>query len=94
MNAILDFVCAAAPWVAAGLAVAILVVRGAKKKKAKKPNGDYSAEGMSLGMCFGLLIGTALGNNSGIGISFGMLVGLAIGIGIPKKPENKDERGE
>ena len=46
MKAIWDFVRAAAPWVAMGLAVAILAVRGAKRKKAtekqdKKQAGNY-----------------------------------------------------
>lgn len=58
MEAIWDFVRAAAPWVAMGLAVTILAVRGAKRKKAtekqdKKQAGNYGTEGMCLGMCFG-----------------------------------------
>ena len=63
MNAIMDFIRAAAPWVAMGLAVAILAARGvSRKKKGKKADGDYGTEGMCLGMCFGLLAGNLLEN--------------------------------
>lgn len=57
MNTVLDFVRAAAPWIAAGLAVIIIAVRGVrKKKKGEKENSEanYSLEEMSLGMCIGL----------------------------------------
>ena len=86
MNAVLDFIKAAAPWIAAGLAVVILTIRGvAGKKKGEQMESNYGTEGMSLGMCFGLLIGTMFENSTGIGISVGMLAGLAVGICIPKK---------
>ena len=86
MNAFLDFIRAAAPWVAMGLLVIIFCVRGAaKNKNEKKQDGDYGTEGMCLGMCFGTALGTALGNNTGIGISLGMLIGLAVGMCVPRK---------
>lgn len=70
MNDILDFIRSAAPWVAMGLAVAILAVRGAVKiKKGEKQDSNYGLEGMCLGMCFGTALGTALGNNTGVGLS-------------------------
>ena len=54
MNTFLDFIRAAAPWVAAGLSIAILAARAAAgKKEDRQPDGDYGAEGMCLGMCFG-----------------------------------------
>lgn len=89
MKAIWDFIRAAAPWVAMGLAVAILAVRGGKRKKAtekqdKKQAGNYGTEGMCLGMCFGTALGSALWSDTGIGLSLGMLIGLAIGSGIRK----------
>lgn len=88
MEAFLQFVRAAAPWVAAGLVVAILAVRGVRKKKEEEEReDDYGTEDMCVGMCFGLLIGTALGDNLGIGLSLGMLVGLIIGACLPKKEE-------
>ncbi len=91
MNAIMDFIRAAAPWVAMGLAVAILAARGvSRKKKGKKADGDYGTEGMCLGMCFGLLAGNLLENGTGIGISLGMLLGLVIGTCIPKNPEHEE----
>ena len=92
MKQVLDFIRAAAPWVAMGLLLAIFAVRWAvNKKKSKESDGNYGTEGMCLGMCFGTALGTALGNNTGIGISLGMLVGLAIGMCIPKKPKDADK---
>lgn len=92
MNAILDFIRAAAPWVAMGLLLIIFCVRGAaKNKNGKKQDDNYGTEGMCLGMCFGTALGTVLGNNTGIGTSLGMLIGLAIGLCVPRKP-NEDEK--
>ena len=88
MNDILDFIRSAAPWVAMGLAVAILAVRGAVKiKKGEKQDSNYGLEGM----CFGTALGTALGNNTGVGLSLGMLLGLAIGSCIPRGRKDADE---
>ena len=90
----LNFIRAAAPWVAMGLLVIIFCVRGAaKNKNEKKQDGDYGTEGMCLGMCFGTALGTLLGDNTGIGISLGMLIGLAIGMCVPRK-SNEDEKSE
>lgn len=76
MNAVLDFIKAAAPYAAAGTALAFFAVRAAvRKKKGGERDGSCSLEGM----CFGLLFGTAFGDNNGIGILLGMLVGLAVG---------------
>ena len=92
MNTILDFIRAAAPWVAMGLLVAILAVRGAaKKNKRKKQDSSYGLEGMCLGMCLGTAIGTVLGNNAGLGISIGMLAGLAIGSCIHRTQQDQEE---
>lgn len=92
MNDVLDFIWAAAPWVAmGGLLLAVFAVRGAaKKKKGKKAEDDYGTEGMCFGMCMGAAIGTALGSNTGIGMSLGMLIGLAVGMCIPKERESSD----
>ena len=92
MNSFLDFIRGAAPWVAMGLLVVILAVRGAaQKKKSRKQDTTYEMEGLCLGMCLGTAIGTALGNNTGLGISIGMLAGLAIGMCIPKRTEPEDK---
>lgn len=92
MNDILDFIRSAAPWVAMGLAVAILAVRGTVKiKKGEKQDSNYGLEGMCLGMCFGTALGTALDNNTGVGLSLGMLLGLAIGSCIPRGRKDADE---
>lgn len=67
MNAVLDFIKAAAPYAAAGTALAFFAVRAAvRKKKGGERDGSFSMEGMCLGMCFGLLFGTAFGDNNGI----------------------------
>ena len=79
-------------WVAAGLVIAILIVRGViKKKGGKRQDTNYAMEGMSLGMCFGLLIGTMFEGYIGVGISIGMIVGLVIGMCISKKQEDGDK---
>ena len=92
MEHILEFIRAAAPWVAMGLLVAIFAVRSAvSKKKGKKTEDNYGTEGMCMGMCLGTALGTAIGNNTGIGISLGMLFGLAIGMCIHKKSEDADK---
>lgn len=79
MKAVFDFLRAALPWIAVGLALAVLCARGAGKARKKEPASDYGTEGMCLGMCLGTAIGTAFGNHTGLGISLGMLIGLAIG---------------
>lgn len=92
MEQALDFIRAAAPWVAMGLLAAIFAVRSAvSKKKGGKSEENYGTEGMCLGMCLGTALGSALGNNTGIGISLGMLIGLALGMCIHKKPEDADK---
>ena len=92
MEAIIDFIRAALPWVAMGLLLAVFAARSVGKKKKEKQNDDYGTEGMCLGMCFGTAIGTALGNNTGIGISLGMLLGLAVGSSIKKEEQSNDEK--
>ena len=93
MNTFLEFVRAAAPWLAMGLLLlCVFAARGAARKKNKeKQDGDYGTEGMCLGMCFGTALGTALGNNTGVGLSLGMLLGLAIGSCIPRNRKDADE---
>ena len=92
METIFGFLRAALPWIAVGLLLAVLAVRGARKKKKDKKTSDYGAEGMCLGMCFGTAIGTAFGNNIAIGLPLGMLLGLAIGTGIKKKEQDDDKK--
>ena len=92
MEAIIDFIRAALPWVAMGLLLAVFAARIAGRKKKEKEIDNYGTEGMCLGMCFGTAIGTALGNNTGIGISLGMLLGLAVGSSIKKEEQSNDEK--
>ena len=92
MEAIIDFIRAALPWIIMGLLLAVYFARCAGKKKKEEQTGDYGAEGMCLGMCFGTAIGTAFGNNIAIGLPLGMLFGLAIGSSIKKEEQNNDEK--
>ena len=86
------FLRAVLPWIAVGLALAVLFAKSAGKKRKREKTGDYGAEGMCLGMCLGTAIATSLGNNTGIGISLGMLIGLAIGTCIKKEGQDDDEK--
>ena len=90
MEAVFAFVCAALPWIAVGLLLAVFFAKNAGKKKKEEQPDNYGTTGMCLGMCFGTAIGTALGNNTGIGISLGMLIGLVIGICIKKGNPSED----
>ena len=92
MEPVFDFFRAALPWIAVGLALAVLCARGAGKARKKEPASDYGTEGMCLGMCLGTAIGTAFGNHTGLGISLGMLIGLAIGTCIKKEGQDDDEK--
>ena len=91
MEAVLDFLRAALPWISIGLLLAVFFARSARKEKDEQQE-DYGITGMSLGMCFGTAIGTALGNNTGIGICLGMLVGLVIGSSIKKEEQGDDPK--
>ena len=92
-----DFFWAAFPWVAIGIALAVLAANYSKKKKnrqeqpdvpaeedSKKEAGNYMSEGMCIGMCLGSAFGSMRGFNIGIGICLGMLFGLVIGMNIKK----------
>ena len=92
MDAIIDFIRAALPWIVMGLLLAVYFARCAGKKKKEEQTGDYGAEGMCLGMCFGTAIGTAFGNNIAIGLPLGMLFGLAIGSSIKKEEQDNDAK--
>lgn len=84
----LDFILTALPFVAAGIAIAVLVVHFSKGKKREKKCKDYATEGMSIGMCFGAAFGSLFPEYIGIGLSVGMLIGLVIGMCV-KKNEKK-----
>lgn len=92
MEAVLDFLRAALPWIAVGLLLAVFFTKNAGKEKKEEQPDNYGTTGMCLGMCFGTAIGTALGNNTGIGISLGMLMGLAIGTSIKKESQDNDKK--
>ena len=92
MEAVIDFLRAALPWVAMGLLLAVLFARSAGKEKKEETPDNYGTTGMCLGMCFGTAIGTALGNHIGLGISLGMLIGLVVGSGIKKEEQGDDKK--
>lgn len=58
MEAVFAFVCAALPWIAVGLLLAVFFVKNTGKKKKEKQSDDYGTEGMCLGMLLGLAIGS------------------------------------
>lgn len=83
MEAVLDFLRAAMPWITMGLLLAIFAARQTNKKKDK--TDDYGTEGMCLGMCLGTAISTD------IGLCMGMLMGLLIGSCIKKEKKDNVE---
>ena len=85
MEAILDFVMAALPWLSMGLMLAIFAVRENSRKNNHEKEDNYGSEGMALGMCFGTAIASAMKQDIGLGISIGMLLGLAVGTSMKKK---------
>ena len=85
MNSFFEFMRAALPWIAMGLLLAVLLARGARRKKDTEKKEDYGSEGMALGMCFGVAIASALQFDIGLGVTVGMLLGLAVGSSIEKK---------
>ena len=92
MEAVLDFLRAALPWVAMGLLLAVFFARSAGKEKKKEQPDNYGTTGMCLGMCFGTAIGTALGHHTGLGISLGMLIGLVVGSSIKKEGQGNEQK--
>ena len=89
MENLKDFITAALPWLAIGLALAFFFARSAKKKRSEKKVADYGSEGMCIGMCVGVALGSSLG--MGIGISLGMLIGLVVGSCIQKEEQDEGE---
>lgn len=55
MEAIIDFLRAALPWIAIGLLLAVFAARSAGRKKKEKESDNYGTEGMCMGMCLGWL---------------------------------------
>ena len=92
MEAVIDFLRAALPWIAVGLLLAVFFAKNAGKEKKEEQPDNYGTTGMCLGMCFGTAIGVALGNHIGLGISLGMLIGLAVGSGIKKEEQGDDKK--
>ena len=82
---IIDFSLAALPWIAAGLLLAILCVRGAGMHRWMVRRAQCSAVCLSPGMCCARLAAASVGHLPGIGLSLGMLLGLAVGSSIKKE---------
>ena len=70
-----DFILAALPWVAVGIAIAVACVSSAGGKEKK---GTTLTNGVCYGLCFGVAMGTAF-DNMGLGIALGMALGLLLG---------------
>ena len=82
-----DFILAALPWGAVGIAIAVACVSSAKKKDSEdseEKRGASLTNGVCYGLCFGVAIGTAL-DNMGLGIALGMALGLLFGAVFPGK---------
>ena len=69
MNAVLDFLRAALPWITIGLLYAVLFTIRAELKKREKQAADCGAEGMSLGIVLGVGFEICFANNSGMGLA-------------------------
>lgn len=81
-----DFILAALPFAAAGIAIAAEAARFSGRKRGKsEERGDCSLEGMCLGMSLGAVIGPFFPEYIGIGMSLGMIIGMLIGMGIKKR---------
>ena len=76
-----DFILAALPWVAVGIAIAVACVSSAGGKEKK---GTNLTNGVCYGLCFGVAMGTAF-DNMGLGIALGMALGLLVGVVFPGK---------
>lgn len=88
-----EFVMAAAPWIIAGLCVAVLAVRAGRKESKKQET--YIGEGMCFGMCLGVSLQSIIGPaNLGTAMCIGMLIGEVIGMMIPKKNTKEDKDKE
>lgn len=93
-----EFISAALPWVAIGIAVAIILSNAVKRKNAKgrdenseneaaddkKTADNHMTDGLCIGMCLGVALGSIGIIDLATGISLGMLLGLAVGLCIKK----------
>lgn len=92
-----EFLNAALPWIAIGIALAVIsvngIIQGKKHRNAKSEtenkaeaddSGNYMTEGMCIGMCLGVVLGTTGAVDLGIGISIGMTLGMTVGLIIKK----------
>ena len=94
MNAVLDFLRAALPWITIGLLYAVLFTIRAELKKREKQAADCGAEGMSLGIVLGVGFEICFANNSGMGLALGMLIGLFVGSCMKKPRRDQDGDGQ
>lgn len=78
MMAVYDFAAAAFPWIAMGLALAVVLAVMASREKSGNHAQNYGPVGMCLGAGVGVAWGSMLGD-LGMGAAVGMLLGLAVG---------------
>ena len=81
MDAFIDFMGAALPWIAIGILLAVIAVRDSAHKKDKEKKEDRGTEGMALGMCLGVAVASAIHVNIGLGM------GLFVGSTVEKKED-------
>lgn len=82
-----DYIYSALPFIAIGIVLVTFFSRKSISKKSEGNQKDYSAEGMSLGMCLGCAIGATGLVDFGTGLSLGLLIGMCVGMLIKKENE-------
>lgn len=84
-----DFIIAALPFVAMGVAIALLATNHLRGR-----GETYLTEGMCLGLALGAALAGVLQMELGLAMSLGLLLGAALGQLLPKKPGPNDKEGE
>lgn len=85
-----DFFTAALPFIAIGLAIALLAANARRGRERK----NYLTEGMCLGLALGAGFSGPLQMELGLAMSLGLLLGAALGQLVPKGEVDKTEEEE
>ena len=85
-----DFFTAALPFIAIGLAIALLAANARRGRERK----NYLTEGMCLGLALGAGFSGLLQMELGLAMSLGLLLGAALGQLVPKGEVDKTEEEE
>lgn len=84
------FFTAALPFIAIGLAIALLAANARRGRERK----NYLTEGMCLGLALGAGLSGLLQMELGLAMSLGLLLGAALGQLVPKGEVDKTEEEE